>query len=396
LKGFVDFPDGCVFGLVGMFPMYSLFEYLVVVNYNFILDGFFGNPWLCWGLLIAYFAFVLMKYRKHLTGKKPWKYWVVYVYVVPMVWVVMLGFLNPMVLGYGKPRDVVRLNSVGGNLYVTDFLLTSGGKSFSGSRCFRMHVIDPQTGERKRRFLIGNNGYVTSVHGDKLAFSHANSVDFYSITTGRVLNKWTVETLPKLFPQLASGVKSMEPYKADSEVTVSSLNGNKWVLSISHNSIAPYVEPKDNRHIPTGKIYLDGRYIRIDNEQLGTTLITLGNLKNSDQKQMICSRDTIINRHVVFLHGEIVALSVSDSCFVVRDYDNINRIGVDYTCMSLDGKRELWQIKERMLRPGDSKKEPIATSCCIDEPNHLFFVNMETEVIAVGMKDGKVVWRKTL
>jgi outer membrane protein assembly factor BamB len=366
------------------------------MNYNPILDGFYSTPWIYYGLLFVYLAIVISFKKRLFPHPERWIGQAIFIYAIPILWLLTNSMFNPAFLGYGRPDAIAKVTAVDGKLYVIDYLLTGGGKSHTPIHCYRMHIIDATTGEKKRRFMLesGLGGGINFVHGDTIAYTNPGKVTFYSCTSGGVLNTWSEKTLPKLFPQLASGVKNVEYRPAKNVMELSSLDGNKWSLNIRDNSIAPYNEQWNDDYKPTGRIYIDDGKIVIDNQRFGSTLVTFCTVKGTDHKSVLCHRDSVLNGHITFLYGTIVALSVKDSCFVVRDYDNLNRIGADFTCMSLDGKRKLWELRESAVRPNDPKDQPVKESSCIDTQDGIFFASIANEVFAIRMNDGKILWRQ--
>jgi hypothetical protein len=51
-------------------------------------------------------------------------------------------------------------------------------------------------------------------------------------------------------------------------------------------------------------------------------------------------------------------------------------------------------VRQSLLRPGDDDDEALSISSGIDEANGIFFISMDDELIALSLKDGKVLWRQ--
>ncbi len=366
------------------------------MNYNYLLDSFFSSYWLCYGLLGLYIAvIVLLKTKLRPEQKKKLPNDFVSYYLIPTLWILIVTFLNPIVLGYGASRRISTLDARGGKLYVMDYLLTAGGKEMSGIQCYRMHIIDPQTGEKKLRFITKRPGYLLFANNDTLAFAHPDDITFYASATGRELAVWSAKTLPKFFPELASGIHNFDMYNPSKGLEVSSLDGNKWVLNIRNGSITRFDRHYQEKYEPTDSCYIENNAIRRDDQRFGTTMIALEDVVGTEHKRAICGpHDSIINPRLLFLYGKIIALSVKDSCFIIQDYETTNQDRVTFTCMSLDGKRRLWEVVQNRLRPGDSKTEPANAASCIDTQNDLFIASIKNEVMAFRMADGKMLWRQ--
>ncbi len=368
------------------------------MNYNSPLDSFFSNPWLGYGIIVIYFFIVIWFNKKLFPDRIPWLVKSFFTIGVPFIWIVTLKMLNPALLGYGKSEGVNRLAVYDGKLFVIDYLVAAGGGRLSkGSPCYRLHVIEPATGNKIRRSSLYNAYRPGSVRftGDTMILTQPSDVKFYSVATGKKINTWSSKTLPALFPQLSSGVGNLEPNSYKEKLVINSLDGNKWVLDIMSNMIAPYDSHDQNKYEPTGKLYLDeNNGIRRDDQRFGTTVVTYGSVKGSDNKMMLMGPDTVLNRHISFLHGSIIAVSEKQDCFVIRDYDKTTETGVGFVCMSLDGHRKLWEVREKELRPGKEYEKRANTCYCIDELNHIFFANIKNEVYAINMSDGKLLWRQ--
>ncbi len=367
------------------------------MNYNYVLDGFFSYPWLDYGIIVIYLALIVV-FCKKLIADKSWLFRTLITIVVPFVWVITLSQLNPGLLGYGRGKGIDRIMSDKGKLLVIDHLVAAGSKVSAGSPCYRLHILEPKTGDKIRRtslFNIYKPGRV-SFGGDTMILTQPDEVLFYSTATGKKINTWSVKTLPGLFPQLKAGIDRLEPGNATDKIVINSPDGNKWVLNIPGNSISAYEGVTNGAQQPTGKLYLDENGIRRDDRRFGTTVVTYGNVKGSDHKMMLMGPDTVLNRRISFLHGSIIAVSEKEGCFVIRDFDDTRETGAGFVCMSLDGQRKLWEVREKALRPGTMPEKHANTSFSIDEVNHIFFANLKNELFAINLGDGKVLWRDVL
>ena len=366
------------------------------MNYNFLLDTFFSYPWLDYGIIVVYLGIIVWFNSRLFPDGSSWIKKGIFIYILPIVWITTVSALNPALLGYGKAQGINRLVAADGKLFVIDYLRATGGKRLTkGSPCYRLHLVDPVSGHKIRRSSLYNvysPGHVI-IHSDTLALTQPSEVRFYSIASGEKINTWSVKTLPLLFKELAGGVVSPEPNYVENNVVVNGLDGNKWMLDIRGNSIMPYKKYKEDAYVPTNKLYIKDGELRMDNKLYGTAVVQFGRVKGTDHKLILCGPDSVLNRSTVFLKGDIIAVSAKDSCFVVRDYDNIKKNGVCFTCMSLDGKRKLWELRQSQLRPDD--KDADANDCsCIDEVNDVFVANIKNELFAVNMRDGKLLWRQ--
>ncbi|HTF05564.1 MAG TPA: PQQ-binding-like beta-propeller repeat protein [Bacteroidia bacterium] len=367
------------------------------MTYNSILDTFFGSNWLRYGLIPVYLVIVFLLHKRIFGGKKRKLLFATLYYGVPIVWFFIVGMANPTWWGYGKPEMITALRVENGKLYAQDYVLTAGGKMSKGSPYGRVHVIDAKTGERLLRFSVGHGkeNSIIGIRGDTLAYASDDRVTFYSITDGRELLVWSAETLPKLYPELASGLHNFSAYKTRVDLHVSSMDGSKWMLNIMDKSItkegeAPAYPPRTDRLFVEGGAICRYRDVSYSEEVIG-----LESKDGEGAREVICGEnDSVLNNELIFLEGNIVALSLKDSCFVVKHYETIAKTRAIFTCVSLDGKRKLWEVRQSVLLPDDDGEEEFSMFAAIDEANGLFIISIDDELITLSLKDGKVMWRE--
>jgi hypothetical protein len=114
----------------------------------------------------------------------------------------------------------------------------------------------------------------------------------------------------------------------------------------------------------------------------------------NEYQYFLCGHNGIALNDRIFLDGKIVALSLKDSCFVIMHYETITRLKSIFSCMSPDGRRKIWEVRQSVLRPSEDNTESLDISCCMDEADGIFFVAMKNELIALLLKDGNVLWRE--
>ena len=355
----------------------------------------FYNYWVGFGVLAVYLLVVyLIRSRYFPDTKKMWVGTILY-FLVPFLWIMTMGSVNPVVLGYGRPTEIVSMKSVGGQLFVKDFIKSSGSKATFGSPYYRLHMIDPLTGKKKIRFLLGGSGSIMAVNGDSLIVEYSNAIICFSATTGKIVREWTKQTLPGIYPQLKPGIHDMEIDKERFEIRLTSLDGNKWKLNFITSSIMPDDAAHKTEELPNDKISLGKYGISVESKKHSARLMALCDKPGNEHQKILCGhKDSVLNNEEVFLDGKIIALSVKDSCFVVMHYETIAHVRVILTCMSLDGRRKMWELKQSMVLPNEKNDEPLKITTCKDEDNGLFFASFKEEIIAMQMKDGVIVWRE--
>ena len=369
------------------------------MNYHSLLDGFFGNNWICYGLLLVYMVLIFVFHRR-IAGPKEKRRKVLLgflYFAMPLLWLLTIGLVNPTWWGFGKPRGITALYVADGKLYVQDFLMTAGGKTSRGSPYSRIHVVDPATGEGLLRFSVGaGKGDIIGVHGDTLAYATADEVQFFSVSTGELLYAWNAETLPQLFPELSPGLNQFSAYKTGNALRVNSMDGNYWVLDILDNTISPDGNSITER-TPSGKMFVKDGAIYVDNRQDYPEQIIHLDYKNGSGQQEVLEGvgDSILNPSLTFLDGRIIALDLQRNCFVVMHYTTTARTQVIFTAVSLENYQQLWSIPQTQLRPEDAEnEEQVEVPFATDEKNGALIVCFKTEVICLDLKDGAVKWRK--
>jgi hypothetical protein len=371
------------------------------MTYNSFFDALFYSYWVGFGVLGLYLVVVYLV-KKRIYGDA-WTPWVnaIFQFLVPFLWIMTMGEVNPFAWGYGKPYEITNTKMLGGYLFVRDYVKSSGSKATFGSPSYRMHVIDPKTGEKKVRVLLGGVGTIIGIKGDSLVLSYSNAVVFFSFKTGKELCEWTAKTLPQVFPQLSSGVGELSVDKETKQIALTSLDGNQWTLDILSRSLV--------RGTPADTPDVSGPdMIRVDKHGLSVLrgghsymLATLCAKDGSEHQQLLCGHiGDIINKDEIFLDGQIVAFSQKDTCFIVMHYETIKKLKMIFTCMSKGGKAKSWEVRESQLRPSRnsmsylSSDEPLPFSCCTDHANDLLIITMDIEIIALRMRDGSIAWRE--
>jgi len=364
------------------------------VTYNKFFDALFYSYWVGFGVLALYVAaMLLIRKRCYPNSDKLWPGALLYG-LVPFLWIMTMGEVNPFALGYGKPYEITGITLKDGALFVKDYIMSSGSKATRGVRSYRMHVIDPETGQKKLRFLLGGGGVIMSIKGDSLIFGYSDAVISFSATSGRIIREWTAKTLPGIFPELKSGVNDFSLEKERQEINLTSLDGNKWTLNFMTSVLVPYDGAEKEEKKTINKITLDKYGIYMYDGEHEKRVAALHDKPDGERQQVLWGHNDVGLNDEVFLEGKIVALSLKDSCFIVQHYETIKMLKVIFTCMSLDGKRKIWEVRQSVLRPHEFNDESLKVNSCIDEQNGIFFATMKDEIIALSIKDGKVMWRE--
>ena len=100
-----------------------------------------------------------------------------------------------------------------------------------------------------------------------------------------------------------------------------------------------------------------------------------------------------ISPALVFLDGNIAALDTKDSCLVIASYETLNDEKLVLTGLSTDGTRKLWELRQASLNADFLYSDNHGLYYAAEPATGSFFFNVGTEVIAIEMKSGKVLWR---
>ncbi len=378
------------------------------MNYNPFLDTWFGNPWLCWGaafliyiLGIVLFTTILKPKKTQKKKQKKNRILTALVYIIPMLIFFTNGDFNPIFFGYGSPVGISEVCYVDGKLYVVDYLRTFGGKTSKGTSYYRIHVIDPATGAKQRRFEICAGATFLGVYGDTIAVSHySKDVTYYSASTGNIIHRYSKTTLAKSFPEFSSGVENFRWDGDGCTINVTTLDGNSWVLYPITKIVRPDTgDVASPVYQPTGRFYIDGNGIKIDNtnDKYGSDYLSIESKDGNSHKRYIYdSNDSIRLKEICFLDGYPVAVSEKDSCFVIMHYETTKNQRFILTGISFDGKNKRWQIKQSDLNPNYNFRYTKDIKIDFDQPNGRIFFAIRKEIFAVSMKDGKLLWRLKL
>jgi len=361
------------------------------MTYNPALDWAFSSLWK--GLeLLGVYLLVIYFIRRWVFPKseKAWKSAMLY-FVIPFLWIMFIGEVEPRAMGYGKAVGIVKIQLFEGRLFVKDYIKTSGSKTTWGEKIYRLHMIDPKTGKKMVRFNLNGSGHVIGIKHDSLVLSYPNAVVFFSATRGNILLIWDAETLPRLFPQIHAGINDLSV--SDNEINATALDGNRWTLNIADGHLRPYTGDNRDRH-ETQKgedpnEHRTGKHNRPSQEKR----VALCHKAENEHQYFLCGHKDSARNNELFLDGKIIASSVKNGCFIIMHYETITKLKAIFTCMSLDGRKKIWEVKQSLLST-ENNKEPLDIIHFMDEDDSVFLVAIENEIIALQLKDGAVLWRE--
>lgn len=371
------------------------------MTYNSFLDTYFSSKWFGYGVP-GLIIIVLAIFKKRLYDEKKNKFvWMATFYALPFLLAITYALINPIYWGWGNSLEVDQIKFEQGKLYVLDYTLSGGGRNTEAEQCERLHVLDVNNGAKQIRFRVGDQGEFVGVHGDSVCIARYNDVAYFSNATGHLFAVYDRETLPKYFPQLAAGVDNYIWGDGRGVMEINALDGTNWNLYTATGTLVSDDKQKKDgpreEYVPTHLLSIHEREIRIDDGPGATTFLELDGVNENQHKRFIKNRnDSILNPDLFFLDGMPFGLDVKDSCFFVLHYETLKKEKFLISCISLDGKRLLWQIKQSELNSTYKFPEPVLPTTEADEANHRIFFNVGTEIFAANMKDGKILWRTKL
>src|SRR5690349_19900120 len=121
------------------------------MTYNKLIDTWFDYPWISYGIPVL--VFVLMVFFKDkLTKSKEYSWLILNAYYsIPVLMLFTVTIFNPMFFGYGSPVGVEAMMAEERDLFVLDYIGMAGSRYVSGEPCYRIHVVNPETGDKKIR-----------------------------------------------------------------------------------------------------------------------------------------------------------------------------------------------------------------------------------------------------
>jgi hypothetical protein len=299
-----------------------------------------------------------------------------------------------MYLGYGRPYRVTEVNYADGKVYITDFIITSGARTSPGEPYNRVHVLDAGSGRRERRFPVGFGATFLTAAGDSVGVVHPGGVSYFSNRSGKKLFTWNKKTLPHMYPQLASGIDRFMWGDGRNIMELFAMDGSKWNLYTRSGKLFEANEEQPAGNYPAW--FINEYDVRSGNDPHGHAILQLGYKNDNQQQRYLCDAQNNQLNAEMFLEGHPVALYSKDSTLVVLHYETTKKERFIFTCISKDGKKIYWKLKQTDLNASyrfDGRAEvPVA----YDEDGGRLFFCISKEIFAVALHDGKLLWRQKL
>lgn len=363
------------------------------MNYSPPLDAFFSSPYLSFGTI---FGLVILGFifRKPLFINRKNKTALGFLYFgVFLAGIFTILIFNPMYFGYGKPIGMKQALVNGNSVFILDYRLMAGGEGDDPTPFYRVHVVDVKSGEKKRRFLVGDNAEILFVNGNEIVVRKVNEPYFYNAETGKLNCSWTAETLPALYPELKTGVDQLQ--LSGSTFTVTSKDGRQWMLNMMDHTITSAENLaaawKSISIDPQEFFAKDDGFYKMKPDGMDQEFISLsGNDGNDKRKQLRNASDSLLNKDLYFVEGIPLAASEKAGALVILHYTTTDKMNFILTAFSLDGKKQLWEFEQKNIHP-NTTDSPTETCWAYDKNSGLLIFCMEDEVMAVNIGDGKIM-----
>ncbi len=355
---------------------------------------------------------------------------IIFSFFVYLIAIILLEtWINPTYWGYGHSEGINNIHLVEGNLYVEDYSHQYISKGSGATEFNRIHILNPESGEKKVRLIKEFKANLETVHGDSILITKVkdNKVSYYSIVDGHKFVEYTAKTIPTLFPELSAEIDNVSIQNSGEIMHITTTDGKQWDLKTASGILIRQNSGENNsKQTVTNSNHLDALNLKnLDAKSTGTMKTTDSELSNKDginkfnvnPNQASSSFNLVLNasdgsnltklynrsnsavlNDMDFIGGKIIAVDEKDNLFIILHYQTTKKESFILTCMTFDGKQKLWEMKQSEISPEtiSSKKEKVKLNFKYDyQPGRLFF-NNGIEIVALDMKVGKVVWKQKL
>lgn len=362
------------------------------MTYNILFDFYFTAKWLAIGLPFLIILMAVISFKIFNSASIIVRSFIISLFPIAFLLLLTAAIFNPIYLGFGRPDGILSLHSTDRNLIVIDYILSAGGKSTRGIKYFRVHLIDPISGEKKIRFVVGQHKEFVGTLADTIVLASSQDISYYLLNSGKEILIYNKETLPNLFSQLSSGVESIDWRWGSLYIT--SLDGKKWIIdpitkkcNLENSFQTPF--------LPTNKLYLHGNEILYDDKPGGSDRFELKGLNGNENIKYITADNKVLDESLSFIGGNLVALSAKEDLMIIQHYPSLDKKEFIYTAVSLDGKTKLWEFRSSKLDPEISSIS-ITSSIAMNEEKAIIFLSFRKEIICLKLGSGEILWRNKL
>ncbi|HXC03579.1 MAG TPA: hypothetical protein VNZ86_02435 [Bacteroidia bacterium] len=268
-----------------------------------------------------------------------------------------------------------------------------GGRTVSN----RLYVLDPLTGKRIHKTVIGDFSKFLSLKGDTLLYqSGRGEYVLYDVSRNLSLANLNPETLPVQVKELSAGLESCEYDKDTRLLKAGAKNGQTYFID-------PFTLKIQQSPVPvvlTRNADVEAQRIRLDSLHI----LCLKSKNNDDKLFQLCDKGgKLIGGDTTFLYAQFLGRSSKQKCFLVLSFETTDKSSFVITCFSYDCK-PLWKIKQPDLGATDLFTQANSAAshdygASLDFPyiqNESFLFTVHGFVCAADLHSGKLNWKTRL
>ncbi|TND00503.1 MAG: hypothetical protein FD123_4364 [Bacteroidetes bacterium] len=368
------------------------------MTYNPFFDTFFSSFWYTLGLmaLLAVTGFI---FRGPLFVNRKYKGWLgAFYFALTMLLLFLPLFINPNAWGFGPAIDIENIKADDRSAAVFDYILEAGGEGDDPTPMYRVHMIDLKTGEKKFRKLLGPSFELVALTKDAVVAERGNmELVFIDRNDGHELARMNRETLPGLYTELAPGIDQVNIDRYDMTMHVSVITGKHFTISMNDRSISPMTENARSIKDTAGpNLKAEDGSIRERKKYGEPVLLKLeGQSWNDKVKKLKSPDDSIINMQLEFLDGKFAGVNEKLQVAFILHYETTKNLHFLLSAVSLDGKKVLWQIKQKDLTV-EEREIPALVCTAMAESLDGLLLSANGTVMLIDAATGKVSWVNSL
>jgi hypothetical protein len=295
---------------------------------------------------------------------------------------------------YGYAVEFVDVKSNGKEIALIERHEVGDGDGGS-STAYRLYILDISTGKRKVRQL--SNSSLLAVTDRGVIMNEYQRIVVYDLETGDEKNEWSSEKGFEKFPELRSGLASLN---ADSYAVKGSSGSTQYpFLRIVAQDGHEYFFDFDKEQLLTERpsytgsnqsFYFDTYGMRVE----GPTRYSYSFVReNGEIEKLIFSSDEQEQKEYGgdFLDPELVGCNFDKRILIVKHFQTLKKDETIVTAISFDLKK-LWEVRQSELDVVDSFDEnpTVGATLSVDDKLILTFGGF---VVCLKEDDGSVVWK---
>ncbi|HWY36826.1 MAG TPA: hypothetical protein VNX68_19425 [Nitrosopumilaceae archaeon] len=266
---------------------------------------------------------------------------------------------------------------------------------------YRIHVLNPETGEENIRFYAGTNAKLLDEQNNILLYKNdRDNFHLFDLTKNSPAQSYTKESLSAQFPELSSGIDKIQyenddqPYSG-SILSITSKTGKNYFFNPFSSKLTDSVsiQKKDQLNSDPPDKY----EIKLRNSENKVIEINLVNSPNSsvlwrleainnEQKQ----KD---NESKEFINACFIAAYPDLGIILIKSFETTDENNFLITAISPDMKK-LWQISQKQMEESDYDSKHKNTASITFKSN--LILNAYHFYFSLNAQTGKVNWKKSI